>query len=388
MELPLELWHYILSYLDKDDLLRCAQCCRDWRFQMCWPLLVRRERTLLRFSSAADASPYNPNSVLWSYSPRRAILDQCISPLHVLQALSAISDAPVTLSSLTLRHVHLSASIVHLLSMALPSLCELTIDDCAFDGTLPATLHEPCWDLGGCSLQTLTFRATTCQWNEWSVLRLVQRALTSTTSPLRRLELVQPSWSRVRRLLCNLGRRRRLEQLSVRVEVGPGGLVPLETMGAPVLDTEVTHLAMCVDGVRHHHGDLDPRAHLVELVSTSWASLRSLDVRNSVALTDDVLASILAWIAAHRIQLESLALGGEAAVSLASTSAVLPQLEALSHLHVENAVGLDEALLYACRGVRTVEVHGACSSSLVAALAAAPLRWSPVRWPSEWLKAL
>ena len=385
VELPLELWQYAFAYLSTNELLRCAQCCRAWRFSLCWPLLVRRERLQLRFSGAAAASPYNTHSVLQWYSPKRAVLDGCISPLNVLQALDAMPVAASVLSTVTLRGVWLNASIVHLLSSGLPALRELTIEDCAFDGTLPALLHEPCWDMSRSGLDTLRFLASTCQWNEWSVFRLVQRVLVSPTSTLRRLELIQPSWSRVRRLLSDLGRRKRLDHLNVGVSVVAGGLVPLETMGMPVMDTEVTHLAMRVDGVSHRP-DLNPCAQLFALLATSCASLRSLDVRNSTALTDEALARILAWMVVQRIQLESLALGGSAGGSFVNTGTVLPHLTALTHLHVENATGLDEQQLYSCREVRTLEIHGPCSTALVMELAAAPGRWSPVRWPESWSK--
>lgn len=376
--IPLEVWYEIFGWLSPAELLRAARCCRAWRFGICWPLLQQRRDFTVYLSGNTAAEAYNAHSALQYFCAPSLVLNTAVSPFNVLNR----AGIHCALKRLTLRSIVLDESIVSLVAQHLTGLNTLIVDDCSFAGTLPGLLREPCWDLSRSGITTLVFRASVCRWNEWSVFRLIQLALSAQHSRINSLELIQPNWSRIRNMLVGLTTRRRFEFLSVGVEVPPGGIVPLESMGTPLAQAEVTHLAAKIH-LAPHASDLNPCTPLCELLLASFNSLRSLDLRGSIALSDSTLAHMLFWISSQKIPLQSLAIGSRTVeCDMRLTGSVLPSVSSLSHLMLENPRHLTELSLATCPAIQTLRVEGDAHELFTELVSTG--RWSPILWPHTW----
>ena len=379
--LPIEIWVHTLNMLDSTTLLRVAAgCCREWRWALVWPLLMRRRDALSGFgvrlfSRGAMDSLHDASSLRW-FCPAHVTLHAPFNPLSVLQTVMSAQRPGQTLKRLHLQSVTLDSHLVHAISGGLKELDELVVDNCSFAGTLPFVLSDAVWDLSASGIHTLRFRTSACQWNEWSIFRLIQRALGSTNSRLSTVEIIQSTWSRVRRMVGQLEGRRRLERLTVGVQVPTEGLVPLESMGDPMAQTEVVHLAARIECA-------SPSSNLAHLLYASTATLRSLDLRQCTGLTDDAVAALVHWLANLRVPLTALALGNTASeFNMATTATALCVLGALDHLQLDTPRLVDEVQLAACPRIRTLNVTSPTRELLVQLDLSR--RWTPVVLPDQW----
>lgn len=373
-QLPHEMVVGCLDHLDSRTLLRVAQCCRYWRQAVCWPLLTARGDIPIALTGDSSIYALHPHSMLRWFGARTVRLQRSICPLQIVELLG------ITPTSLVLDSVVLDGNLVRALACAMPSLAHLTIENCSFAGTLPGDIDSLRWDLSGSALTSLRFVATLCAWNEWAIFNIVRCALGSRRSQLVRVELVQQTWCRVRALVSMLTRR--LDYLSVAVEAQANSVVEWEQMGNPLIQADVTHLAARIN-CPSPCSPIDPRGSIVDLLMSSWGSLRTLDLRESIGATDDFLARLLVWLAQINSTLEHLALGTrDAPFDLPLVAESLCGVSTLSHFHVENARGLSKHNLSSCARLQTVTVP-LCSNELLSELSTCQ-EWTVVEWPWSW----